>query len=452
MAATFGAVLACPVFLLLDPVAVWTEADSNGQRCLRLASYILTPHRYVAKCLANHFRGRRGRLFSVLARVQVAADLFSCVALGRLLNRPGSTPAAMLAGCAITVIGFIGFFGPTAVVANFNAAFDGTKSCWRRLWRGMLGSFIGVVLLYTVIWYMLLIAGQNPTCPLPGFPAGCTFSAPNCSGHGVCASGGSGCACELGYGPQVLDYSSTLAVAIQSFDDDSQPSFCNGVVQPCTTINRPACGANLGNNISRHCESGAKLPCVCDDGSIGHGCGLAYTVSGAAMGWALQLPSVFGVYVQSDGMFAGSPVFLKLAFRPATATVARLSSSSDQSYCTLPVCNSWVLHRSNVTHCSPMIQVRRNVVDGKRVRATPRSTGWAIDNLYFSPGDTMAEAVATVLHRIAVESHQVDNYYCTVPMLSSGPGCQVSPDGCSDRWQEGGNPNPSVNVKELVVH
>ena len=46
----------------MDPITAWQEADSRLDKVARAAMYLLTPHNYVALCLANRFRGwRRAR-------------------------------------------------------------------------------------------------------------------------------------------------------------------------------------------------------------------------------------------------------------------------------------------------------------------------------------------------------------------------------------------------------
>ena len=74
----------CPVFLLMDPITGWKEAENCLDRVMRTAMYILTPHNYAALCLANRFRGWK-RTFLGLAGIQVIADLASCFALAALL-------------------------------------------------------------------------------------------------------------------------------------------------------------------------------------------------------------------------------------------------------------------------------------------------------------------------------------------------------------------------------
>lgn len=61
-------------------------------RAVRIGTYILTPHNYVAFCLANRFRKAK-LLFSLLAILQVAADFASCVALAMVFSAYGDALA-----------------------------------------------------------------------------------------------------------------------------------------------------------------------------------------------------------------------------------------------------------------------------------------------------------------------------------------------------------------------
>ena len=85
MLLTVCATICCPVYLLMDPVTAWKEADSGVKRCLRIAAYVLTPHNYVSLCLGNCFRAWRV-IFLLLAGIQVAADFGGCFALVLLLS------------------------------------------------------------------------------------------------------------------------------------------------------------------------------------------------------------------------------------------------------------------------------------------------------------------------------------------------------------------------------
>eukprot|EP01046_Picozoa_sp_COSAG06_P003583 COSAG06_NODE_141_length_22310_cov_9.973166_13_plen_208_part_00 len=118
LATTVLAICFCPVFLLLDPVTSWREAEP-GLRALRVACYVLTPHNYVALCLANKFRSYRVG-FLMLASVQVLADFSSCFTLVlALVNQQRVT--ALVIGYSITATSFIFFFAPMSIMSNLAA-------------------------------------------------------------------------------------------------------------------------------------------------------------------------------------------------------------------------------------------------------------------------------------------------------------------------------------------
>ena len=54
LATTLAGVLVCPAYLLLDLATVWTEdgGATTAAKVFRAALYVLTPHNYVAVCLA----------------------------------------------------------------------------------------------------------------------------------------------------------------------------------------------------------------------------------------------------------------------------------------------------------------------------------------------------------------------------------------------------------------
>lgn len=58
LSTTIVGILLCPSYLLLDIATVWNEAKATTTKLLRVAVYVLTPHNYVALCLANHFSVR----------------------------------------------------------------------------------------------------------------------------------------------------------------------------------------------------------------------------------------------------------------------------------------------------------------------------------------------------------------------------------------------------------
>jgi hypothetical protein len=447
MATIFAAVLACPVFLMLDPVAVWEEAE-RGQRGLWLASYILTPHRYVARCLANRFQDRRAKLFLTLAKIQVIADVVSCLALARLLSRGDrvAMPAAMLAGYAMTATGLIFFFGPVAVMSNLAAAFDGSKGCLQRFWRCLVGSLQGIGLVYTIIWYGLLLAGHDTSCPMWGFPNGYTFNAPGCSGRGTCAPGGLGCGCDLGYGPPIFTESSNDVMSeinyIQAggkLGTRSQQS-CKEFVQPCATVKSPCCGKHCetGSEYKYNCSSSRLMPspCICEDSMVGKQCAPAYNVSGFAE--FSETENVFGVYARGDQIFAGKRVYISLSFQPDTATTPIKKETNSREYTAK---HMFMLHRSNRTRCRDQYTFGGSLL----THIFCISTDWAIDSIYLQPNQTLTQAVASFEER-------TDSY--ALPMLNSGPAslCPLRPDelGCVGTWQEGTKgDNPSVRVVAL---
>jgi hypothetical protein len=63
LATTLAGVLVCPAYLLLDLTTVWTEdgGATTAAKVFRAAVYVLTPHNYVAVCLAAALsdRGRQ---------------------------------------------------------------------------------------------------------------------------------------------------------------------------------------------------------------------------------------------------------------------------------------------------------------------------------------------------------------------------------------------------------
>ena len=135
LATTIVASWQCPVFLLMDPITAWSEAQSFWERVRRAAMWILTPHNYTALCLANRFRGSQWRyMFVGLATIQTGADISSCVGIAALIQRAVevqkadqvglNTPTAIIIGYVITAAGFLLFFGPMSVVASYKGAAD----------------------------------------------------------------------------------------------------------------------------------------------------------------------------------------------------------------------------------------------------------------------------------------------------------------------------------------
>eukprot|EP01045_Picozoa_sp_COSAG04_P015194 COSAG04_NODE_1185_length_7876_cov_15.856629_3_plen_671_part_00 len=200
IACTVVALHACPVFLLLDPVTVWNEEESKTKRCMRVAAYVLTPHNYVALCLANRFRGRSTNFLLGLVAIQVVADLASCIALGALLAGGASgqqSPTALLIGYTITAAGFGFFFGPLSVVTSFSAALDGTKQRCARFGSALAGVSLLACLLYISVCFVLLGAGVDIFCD--GIVL---FQADPCNHHGQCYSAAM-CHCNPGFGPEI---------------------------------------------------------------------------------------------------------------------------------------------------------------------------------------------------------------------------------------------------------
>eukprot|EP01046_Picozoa_sp_COSAG06_P054180 COSAG06_NODE_9568_length_1868_cov_46.562465_1_plen_516_part_10 len=190
---------ACPVFLLLDPVTAWNETDAWLERMVRVAMYVLTPHNYVAFCLANRFRGWR-RVFLGLTAVQVAADFASCFALATLLaggiTEEKDTPTALIIGYIITAFGFLLFFGPLSVASSLRGAADKQKRSGVRCALATTGISLLGALGYVVLLFVLLMTGE------PVFCNGWTLQAEPCHGHGMCHGAGQ-CHCAYGYGPEV---------------------------------------------------------------------------------------------------------------------------------------------------------------------------------------------------------------------------------------------------------
>ena len=202
LCSTLLATWQCPVFLLMDPVTAWKEAEHRLEKVMRAAMYVLTPHNYVALCLANRFRGWQ-RTFLGLAGIQILADLASCFALGALLangidtGQLQETPTALLIGYVLTAFGFLLFFGPLSVGTSLKGAADRTKHSCKRLGLGLSGVSLLSALVYSIVLYVLLFLGKfNPFCD------DFTFQSDPCNGNGQCYGAGQ-CRCEPGFGPEV---------------------------------------------------------------------------------------------------------------------------------------------------------------------------------------------------------------------------------------------------------
>ena len=199
LGSTLLATWQCPVFLLMDPITAWREADGL-ERVTRSALYVLTPHNYVALCLANRFRKQR-RVFLGLAVIQILADLASCFALGALIvagiENEKDAPVALIIGYVLTAFGFLLFFGPLSVGSSLKGAADRDKHSCKRLGLGLSGVSLLSALVYIVVLYVLLFLGKfNPFC------GDFTFQSDPCNKHGQCYGAGQ-CHCDLGFGPEV---------------------------------------------------------------------------------------------------------------------------------------------------------------------------------------------------------------------------------------------------------
>eukprot|EP01045_Picozoa_sp_COSAG04_P002969 COSAG04_NODE_116_length_25104_cov_94.064907_9_plen_634_part_00 len=249
LGSTLLATWQCPVFLLMDPITAWKEAENRLEKVMRAAMYVLTPHNYTALCLANRFRSWH-RVFLGLAGIQVIADLASCFALAALVSGADSdnNPTALIIGYIMTAFGFLLFFGPLSVVSSLKGAADRTKHSCKRLGLGLSGISLLCALVYLVVLYLLMIfVGFNPLCS--GFIG---TAADPCNGHGRCY-GMAQCLCDLGFGsangsgPLCADGMACTTSQIQRGADD-MPEEC-----------RETCCSGHGG-----CEGGGE--CACDAG------------------------------------------------------------------------------------------------------------------------------------------------------------------------------------------
>ena len=163
---TLLALLACPAFLLLDPVTAWKEADTAMQQSLRLAAFVIAPHNFVLLCLANCFRSWR-RVFLSLVGIQVVADFASCFALGMLwLSKihGADVPPALMIGFTVTAFGFVVFFGPVAMAATVASACDRGRSGYQRSALFALAISQLLALLYLIGGFVLLCLKIDPVC------------------------------------------------------------------------------------------------------------------------------------------------------------------------------------------------------------------------------------------------------------------------------------------------
>lgn len=245
----------CPVFLLMDPVTAWNEAGTRVEKVIRVAMYVLTPHNYVAFCLANRFRGWR-RTFLGLAAIQIIADLASCFALGTLIaggiSSQKNTPTALIISYTITAFGFLLFFGPLSAGTSLRAAADTTKSRAVRVASGLAGSALLCLLGYIMLLFVLLISGKvNPYCD------GFTFQSDPCNGRGVCYAAGQ-CHCELGWGPEVSYTGEALCVK------PNMPCTADQLRRAADAPKGGVCCAHRGKTVAGGCECdvgfGPELP------------------------------------------------------------------------------------------------------------------------------------------------------------------------------------------------
>ena len=106
---TILAAKACPAYLLLDLKTVWNEAPTPLERAKRISTYALTPHNFVALCLANRFSAAKD-MFASLAGFQVACDVASCGALFLLFTHDNQSSEFV----PFNITAKIEFFGDSA--------------------------------------------------------------------------------------------------------------------------------------------------------------------------------------------------------------------------------------------------------------------------------------------------------------------------------------------------
>ena len=258
LASTLLGACACPVFLLLDPLTAWKEADTKLEKCIRVAMCVLTPHNYTGLCLANRFRRMR-RLFLGLVAIQVIADLASCFALGALMaggieeeeKRP---PSALKIGYIITAFGFLLFFGPLSVATSLQSAFDATRQRWRRISSGTGGGLLLLAWTGIVVVFILL------SCEVDVFCNASKLGITNdpCHGHGTCYAAAQ-CHCDEGYGPEL------------SFDGEALCA-CAGASKSEGCGDHGMCRAPEKGDGDGDGDDPQHL-CLCDGGYSGSQCG-----------------------------------------------------------------------------------------------------------------------------------------------------------------------------------
>ena len=305
LGSTLLAVIACPVFLLLDLRTVWNEAETPLQRFTRLAMYVLCPHNFAALVLAKRFP-RWARVFYCLAAVQVLADLSSCYALANLIasdrdikasqshssNATADLPAddggialqqdvaPLQIGYSITAFGFLLFFGPLSVASSVSGALDRAAPPLLQLGKAAAAAILLVAWLGIMVLMGWLIVGGNPFCS--GLPL-LDFS---CSGHGQCF-GASECVCDTGFGPESKLSGTALCSCKAGFIDGSngQCDHPTGCDRPNPCLHGGTCRA-VGGSYSCACPTGWRgkqdcgQPTGCDDSPCENG-GSCTTTDGA---------------------------------------------------------------------------------------------------------------------------------------------------------------------------
>ena len=108
------------------------------------------------------------------------------------------------------------------------------------------------MLLYFVVWIVLLLSGTDVNCPMRLFPAGYTFSAPNCNGNGTCMLGGGACRCDI-VDHRILGPAAHVELlgeqAFKPSRRSTDADLCTAPVSySCARINSPCCGKHATLN------------------------------------------------------------------------------------------------------------------------------------------------------------------------------------------------------------
>jgi hypothetical protein len=86
-------------------------------------------------------------------------------------------PTALVCGYAITVVGFLLFWGPLSVVRSAGVALDGSKGWGQRAMSGACGCALGMGVAYVVVGFVLLVVplSTDILCRgyVPGMRPGC---------------------------------------------------------------------------------------------------------------------------------------------------------------------------------------------------------------------------------------------------------------------------------------